>query len=123
MRQGLKLARQLGSTAPLSTHLTGELNPGTAVETDTDWETWLAGQIGTEYHPTGSCAMLPLDQGGVVDANLRVYGLANVRVADASVFPLLFSAHVSRFPRALSVCVVPNPARLTLAWRTDVRTG
>lgn len=39
--------------------------------------------------------MLPLDQGGVVDANLKVYGLANVRVADSSVFPLSFAAHVS----------------------------
>lgn len=75
MRQGLKFARQLGSTPPLSNHLTGELNPGSSVSTDQDWETWLAGTIGTEYHPSGSCAMLPLDQGGVVDANLRVYGL------------------------------------------------
>jgi choline dehydrogenase-like flavoprotein len=35
--------------------------------------------------------MLPRDQGGVVDANLRVYGLANVRIADASVAPIALS--------------------------------
>jgi hypothetical protein len=41
--------------------------------------------------------MLPLEQGGVVDTDLRVYGLANVRVADASVFPMQFAAHVRVF--------------------------
>jgi len=38
--------------------------------------------------------MLPLEQGGVVDANLRIYGLGNVRAVDASVFPLQFAAHM-----------------------------
>jgi hypothetical protein len=41
--------------------------------------------------------MLPLSQGGVVDTNLRVYGLTNVRVADSSVFPMQFAAHVRPF--------------------------
>ena len=72
-----------------------EVMPGSSVQSDEDWDTWLAKNIGTEYHPSCSCAMLPLEQGGVVDENLKVYGLANVRVADASVFPISFSAHVS----------------------------
>lgn len=38
--------------------------------------------------------MLPREQGGVVDANLRVYGLSNVRVADASVPPIALSTHL-----------------------------
>lgn len=41
----------------------------------------------TEYHPIGTCAMLPREKGGVVDAECRVYGTANVRVVDASIFP------------------------------------
>lgn len=75
--------------------MTDELSPGPTVASDDDWDNWLAGQIGTEYHPSCSCAMLPQEQGGVVDAELRVYGIANVRVADASVFPIQFAAHVS----------------------------
>ncbi|KAH7402770.1 hypothetical protein BKA66DRAFT_8824 [Pyrenochaeta sp. MPI-SDFR-AT-0127] len=42
----------------------------------------------TEYHPIGTCAMLPKQKGGVVDDHLKVYGTSNVRVADASIFPL-----------------------------------
>jgi choline dehydrogenase-like flavoprotein len=41
----------------------------------------------TEYHPVGTCAMLPRGKGGVVDSECRVYGTANVRVVDASIFP------------------------------------
>lgn len=42
----------------------------------------------TAFHPSGTCAMLPHDNGGVVDSRLRVYGTTNVRVVDASVFPI-----------------------------------
>lgn len=38
--------------------------------------------------------MLPKAQGGVVDGTLRVYGLSNVRVADASVPPIALSTHL-----------------------------
>ncbi|OBT95453.1 hypothetical protein VE01_05149 [Pseudogymnoascus verrucosus] len=39
-------------------------------------------------HLSGTCAMLPPKDGGVVDSKLRVYGTSNVRVVDASLFPL-----------------------------------
>ncbi|KAF2165237.1 GMC oxidoreductase [Zasmidium cellare ATCC 36951] len=42
----------------------------------------------TMYHPTGTCAMLPREEGGVVDTELRVYGTEGLRVVDASVFPM-----------------------------------
>ncbi|KAL4877431.1 putative aryl-alcohol dehydrogenase [Aspergillus karnatakaensis] len=41
------------------------------------------------YHVSGTCAMMPREDGGVVDCRLKVYGTKNVRVVDASVFPLV----------------------------------
>ena len=42
----------------------------------------------TNYHPVGTCAMMPKDLGGVVDSRLKVYGTKNLRVCDASIFPI-----------------------------------
>lgn len=50
---------------------------------------WLRKASGTNYHACGTCAMLPESIGGVVDERLRVYGTRNVRVVDASVFPII----------------------------------
>ncbi|KAL9126620.1 MAG: hypothetical protein Q9217_004358 [Psora testacea] len=50
--------------------------------------------IRTEFHPSGTLAMLPLEQGGVVNPHLRVYGTQNLRVVDAGIFPLLPAAHL-----------------------------
>lgn len=50
--------------------------------------------IRTEFHPSGTCAMLPVNQGGVVDSHLRVWGSQNLRVVDAGIFPLIPAAHL-----------------------------
>lgn len=88
------MARLVSQASPLSTYLTGETTPGSSVSTDAEWDTWIQGAVGTEYHPTGTCAMLPLELGGVVSPSLLVYGTSNVRVADASVYPFELSSHV-----------------------------
>ncbi|OCB92256.1 hypothetical protein A7U60_g336 [Sanghuangporus baumii] len=102
MREGLKLARTVGQTSPLSDYFTGETSPGSSVSTDEDWEDWLRSNFATEYHPANTCAMLPQSKGGVVDPKLKVYGTSNVRVADASVFPIQFSSHLMMSVYALA---------------------
>ncbi|KAF7564101.1 hypothetical protein G7046_g39 [Stylonectria norvegica] len=52
------------------------------------------GRIDTERHPCGTTAMLPLDLGGVVDSELKVYGTCNLRVVDAGIMPLIPAAHL-----------------------------
>lgn len=43
----------------------------------------------TNYHPCGTCAMIPAGDEGVVDGNLKVYGTSNLRICDASIFPII----------------------------------
>lgn len=50
--------------------------------------------VGTEFHFSGTAAMMPREKGGVVDAELRVYGTEGLRVVDASVFPVVPGAHL-----------------------------
>jgi choline dehydrogenase-like flavoprotein len=48
----------------------------------------------TTFHPTSTCAMMPKEVGGVVDSRLKVYGTKNLRVVDASVFPMETSGNI-----------------------------
>ncbi|KAF8509942.1 glucose-methanol-choline oxidoreductase, partial [Hysterangium stoloniferum] len=47
------------------------------------------------YHPTSTCSMAPFEDNGVVDSSLKAYGLENVRVADASIFPRIVAGHAT----------------------------
>ncbi|KAF9522776.1 hypothetical protein CPB83DRAFT_800200 [Crepidotus variabilis] len=97
MRQGLRLVRQVGAAYGAS--LGQELVPGLATQSDADLESHLlydpVNGAGSQFHPTGTAACLPQALGGVVDADLKVYGLANVRVVDGSIFPFEFAAHLA----------------------------
>jgi choline dehydrogenase len=67
-----------------------ELAPGEEVQTDEQFAEYLAETLSpSEFHPAGTCAMMPLELGGVVDEELKVYGVKGLRVVDASVFPTL----------------------------------
>lgn len=95
MRQAVKLARKIAGTSPLKDVLGDEVAPGPAITSDDAIDAFVANDIGTEFHPANTLAMLPRNQGGVVDAKLKIYGLQNVRAVDASIFPVQFAAHVS----------------------------
>ncbi|KAF8915748.1 hypothetical protein CPB85DRAFT_1293119 [Mucidula mucida] len=91
-----KLARKILSSPPISTLSTGERVPGSAVDgSDESWYNWVSNGFAAVAHPVGSLAMMRKDLGGVVGADLKVYGTANVRVVDASVMPTQVSAHLS----------------------------
>lgn len=93
MACGSAFARTLAGTAPLSDLTVKETYPGSTV-TGEALGNYTKQNCGTEYHPLGTCSMLPRNKGGVVDTNLLVYGSSNVRVIDASIMPLQISAHL-----------------------------
>ncbi|KAF9884896.1 hypothetical protein FE257_000963 [Aspergillus nanangensis] len=74
----------------------GELSPGPAVASDDDDAIFEYIKSGTfsNLHASGTCAMLPKDKGGVVDPQLRVYGVDGLRVADVSILPTLPDTHL-----------------------------
>ena len=90
--EGCKLARDLAAEAPLATFTSHEYLPGAHVTTDEQWVEHVRAISESLYHPVGTCAMGAGD-GDVVDAELRVRGVENLRVADASVMPSIINAN------------------------------
>ena len=70
--------------------------------------TVINGGIRTEFHPSGTLAMLPLEKGGVVDPRLVVYGTQNLRVVDASIQPLIPAAHLQAVVYGVAEKVIPS---------------
>lgn len=88
----LHVQNVIGRTPPLSSYLVGN---GTELQslythlTEENVDGVILKEAQSVSHPCGTCAMLPRDSGGVVDERLRVYGVRNLRVVDASIFPLV----------------------------------
>ncbi|ASL82448.1 MULTISPECIES: GMC family oxidoreductase [Serratia] len=84
--EGVKLARKIGQTAPLSALIHSELAP--AADSDEAILASMAATLDTYHHPTSSA---PMGNAGepkaVVDLQGRVHGVYGLRVVDASIFP------------------------------------
>ena len=88
LRDGLRMAIEIARQPVLAQHLktdlksSAELGLAPREESDAAIDEFIRANAFSFYHPSGTCAM-----GEVVDAKLRVDGLANVRVADTSIMP------------------------------------
>jgi choline dehydrogenase len=91
---GIKLARRLLSTPELSRFVERETFPGDGITTDDEILHWARQYGGTVWHLIGTCRMGPAgDKFNVVSDELKVHGLSNLRVIDASVMPSMPSAN------------------------------
>ncbi len=90
MVEGLKIARRICTTKPLSDYAEAEFLPGDRVRTDEDWLQYCRDYGETVFHPTSTCRM-----GTVVDEKLRVKGVDGLRVVDASVMPAVSSGNIN----------------------------
>ncbi|KAJ7765904.1 hypothetical protein DFH07DRAFT_955568 [Mycena maculata] len=72
----------------LNAILTHEVVPGAVVQTDDEIEGFIRGTVDTVFHPVGTAAMLPRESGRAVDTSLKVYGMVNIRVINASIIPI-----------------------------------
>jgi choline dehydrogenase len=71
-----------------------ENRPGSATQSDADIDTFVRQAIGTAFHPVGTCAMGQGEQ-AVVDAQLRLRGIAGLRVVDASIMPRIIGGNTN----------------------------
>ncbi|KAF6810274.1 choline dehydrogenase [Colletotrichum plurivorum] len=92
--RAVKKCREVALTEPLRSTWVSEYEPGLNTTTDAQWRDFALKTTLSIYHPVGSCAMLPKKDGGVVDPSLKVYETTNLRVVDASIMPVLISAHI-----------------------------
>ncbi|MFM7346539.1 MAG: GMC family oxidoreductase [Tagaea sp.] len=94
--EAIRLTRRIVARPALQRFKPDEFRPGAEI-VDTAALAEAAGRIGTTiFHPVGTCKMGPEgDAGAVVDARLRVRGLAGLRVADASVMPTITSGNTN----------------------------
>ncbi len=93
-RQGVQLLRTIARSRPLSDVIVEELVPGPQVGDDALFADFRA-RADTVYHPTSTCRMGPDPRTSVVDARLRVHGIAGLRVIDASIFPSVTSGNTN----------------------------
>lgn len=85
--------RKIMQTDAFQEIVAGEVFPGSSTQTDQDWVDFITRTINLGYHSVGTASLLPKSKNGVVDPNLVVYGTSNLRVADLSILPTLFSSH------------------------------
>lgn len=93
-REGIRLARRIYRTAPQS-ELTGrEVTPGEDCQSDEALDAHIRAQAQVTQHPVGTCSM-GIGAMAVVDPQLRVHGIAGLRVVDASVMPTVPGANTN----------------------------
>ena len=93
---GMKLARRLLASRPLSKYYDREEFPGSQAQSDADLLAAAKQRGTTTFHLMGTCRMAPhTDPTAVVDDQLRISGLESLRVVDASIMPTMPSANLN----------------------------
>jgi choline dehydrogenase len=91
---GMKIARRIMENAAMNKYRAHEMNPGPQVQTDAQWLEFARNNGQTTYHVIGTCKM-GNDPMAVVDDQLRVHGVAGLRVVDASIMPTMVSGNTN----------------------------
>jgi choline dehydrogenase-like flavoprotein len=94
LTDGMRLARKIFASPAFARYQAEETSPGSAIQSDAALEAYIRAEAYTVHHPVSTCRM-GIDADAVVDPQLRVVGLENLRVADASVFPSLIGGNTN----------------------------
>ncbi len=92
--RAFKIARQAFAAPSFEKYRGTEVIPGPDVQSDDEIEAFIRANAYTVHHPGSTCRM-GVDKDAVVDPDLRVHGIEGLRVADASVFPLVIGGNTN----------------------------
>jgi len=94
--RAVKMVRDIVGQPALKPFITEEIMPGPDIQSDDEILRFARETGTTTYHPVGTCKMGPGgDKLAVVDERLRAHGIGGLRVADASIMPLLTSGNTN----------------------------
>ncbi|WP_078577970.1 choline dehydrogenase [Salipaludibacillus agaradhaerens] len=94
--EAVRISREIMSQPAMAPYNSGEISPGSSVKTDEEILDWVAKDAETALHPSCTAKMGPAsDPMAVVDPEtMKVHGLENVRVADASAMPYVTNGNI-----------------------------
>jgi choline dehydrogenase len=92
---GARLLKSIAGTQAMRALIREPLQPSLDKMNDRDMVDDFRARAATVYHPVGTCRMGPTATTSVVDSSLRVHGVGNLRVVDASVFPTVTAANTN----------------------------
>lgn len=95
-RMAIRLTREIFSQEAFTPYRGKEIQPGSAVQSDTELDGFIKEHVESAYHPCGTCKMgAANDPLAVVDPECRVIGVEGLRVADSSIFPQITNGNLN----------------------------
>ena len=94
MREGIKIAKDIFHQKVFDEFRGNEISPGNNINNDEDLNNFIREKGDTAYHPSCTCKM-GKDNMSVVDEQLRVYGVDNLRIVDASIMPNIITGNLN----------------------------
>jgi len=95
-RTCIRLTREIFGQEAFKPFVKHEIQPGEALQSDAELDSFIAEHAESAYHPCGTCRMGAADDpGAVVDPQARVIGVEGLRVADSSIFPRITNGNLN----------------------------
>ena len=111
MLRGMRLTRKISEAPTLKKLIIDEESPGLDLQSDEELLDFARRHASTVFHQCGTCRMGKDPLNSVVDERLRVWGVSNLRVVDASIFPTITTGNTN----AAAIMVGEKAADLVLA--------
>jgi choline dehydrogenase-like flavoprotein len=94
LREAVRIVRNIAMQPAFNEVRGNELMPGTAVRNDDEIDAFIRQTLATVFHPCGTCR-IGADPQSVVDPQLKMRGIENLRIIDASVFPDIVGGNIN----------------------------